>query len=73
MNELYNTETKKLQKLQLWLYLLPVVGVIPSLWTIYRGRGNFEQKKTSRLSIVLLFLWLTSYISLSIGAGQTSD
>ena len=73
MNELYNRETKKLQKLQLGIYLLPVVGVIPSLWTLYRGKGSSEQKKTSRLSIVLLLLWLTPYISLFMGAGQTSD
>ena len=73
MNELYDTETKKSQKLQLLIYLLPIVGVIPSLWTLYRGQGNSEQKKTSRLSIVLLLLWLMPYTSLFVGAGQTSD
>ncbi|VEP11695.1 conserved membrane hypothetical protein [Hyella patelloides LEGE 07179] len=73
MSKLYEIETKKTQKLKLWIYLLPVVGVIPSLWTLYRGQANSEQKKASRLSVVLLLLWLTPYVSLFIGAGQTSE
>lgn len=66
-------ETKKLQKRQLAIYLLPVVGVLPALWTLYRTSANSEQKKASRLSIMLLLLWLISYISLFMGAGQASD
>lgn len=73
MSKLYEIETKKTQKLKLWIYLLPVVGVVPSLWTLYRGQANSEQKKASRLSVVLLLLWLTPYVSLFIGAGQTSE
>ena len=64
---------KKLQKRQLSIYLLPVVGVLPALWTLYRTEANSEQKKASRLSIMLLLLWLTSYISLFMGTGQASD
>ena len=66
-------ETKKLQKLQLWIYLLPVVGVVPSLWTLYRGKASYEQKQASRLCLVLLLLWLISYVSLFVGAGKASD
>ena len=28
------------QYLQLWIYLLPVVGVIPAIWTLYRAKNN---------------------------------
>ncbi len=73
MTEIYDLETKKLQKRQLWYYLIPVFGIVPSLWTIYLGKGSKEQQQTSRLSIVLLLAWLTPYISLFLGAGQTSD
>ena len=73
MSELYERETKKLQKLQLWIYLLPVVGIVPSLWTLYRGQATSEQKRASRLSLVLLLLWLMPYISLFVGANQTSE
>lgn len=58
---------------QLWIYLLPVVGAFPALWTLYRRTGNLEQQKTSRLSLMLVLLWLMGYISLSIGATQSSE
>ena len=64
---------KKLQKRQLSIYLLPVVGVLPALWALYRTEANSEQKKASRLSIMLLLLWLIPYFSLFMGAGQASD
>lgn len=73
MNELYELENKKLQKRQLWFYLLPVIGVIPSLWTLYRDQTNSEQKKVSRFSVSLMFIWLTAYISLFVGSEQASD
>jgi hypothetical protein len=69
----YEIETKKSQKRQLLIYLLPVVGVLPALWTLYRTEASSEHKKTSRLSIILLLGWLITYISLLMGAGQTSD
>ena len=58
---------------QLWLYLLPVVGIIPAVWTLSRGVGNVEQQKTSRLSLMLALLWLTGYIALWLGAAQTEE
>lgn len=69
----YEIETKKSQKRQLLIYLLPVIGVLPALWTLYQTNANSEQKKASRLSIMLLLLWLIPYISLFLGTGQTSE
>ena len=66
-------ETKKLQKRQLLIYLLPIIGVIPALWTLYQTNADSEQKKASRLSIMLLLLWSIPYLSLFMGAGQTSE
>ncbi|MDJ0574184.1 MAG: hypothetical protein QNJ65_03335 [Xenococcaceae cyanobacterium MO_234.B1] len=72
--EYRNSLLKKQEKQsQLWIYLLPVIGIIPAFWTLYRGTGNVEQQKTSRLSLVLVFLWLTGYISLLLGAAQASE
>ena len=73
MSKLYEVETKKSQKRQLLIYLLPIVGVLPALWTLYRGKASSEQKKASRLSIVLLLLWLLPYISLFLGANQMGE
>jgi hypothetical protein len=73
MSKIYEIENQKSQKLQLWIYLLPVLGSIPSVWTLSRNKANCEQKQASRLSIILLLLWLTAYISLFIGADRASD
>ena len=67
--------------LKLWIYLLPVVGIIPAVWTLYQLKKNNqtdldeyrEQKKASQLSIRLSLIWLISYSSLSLGAAGTAD
>ncbi|MEM7761146.1 MAG: hypothetical protein AAF298_23905 [Cyanobacteria bacterium P01_A01_bin.40] len=76
------------QYLRLWVYLLPVVGVIPAVWTLYRSQNkNFKTKdgqhqdcpalrqqlKASRLSINLMILWLSSYALFSLGAANVSE
>jgi hypothetical protein len=40
-------------KIQLILYLIPIIGFFPSLWTLYRRQGGREQLAISRLSITL--------------------
>ena len=67
--------------LKLWIYLLPVVGIIPAVWTLYSPQKNNsnnldeyrEQKKASHLSIRLALVWLISYSSLSFGAASASE
>jgi hypothetical protein len=58
-------------KTQLILYLIPVIGFLPSLWTIYRRQGNREQLAVSRLSITLAFTWLLGYALLATGSTTT--
>ncbi|WP_228014709.1 hypothetical protein [Fortiea sp. LEGE XX443] len=64
-----NTDTNKKQLL---IYFIPVIGVLPSLWTLYYRQGSREQLKVSRLSITLTFTWLLAYLLLATGAA-TSD
>ena len=70
-------------RLQLWIYLLPVVGVVPAIWTLYRStvKDNItvpcdlvelRQRKVSRLSVNLALVWLSSYCLLSFGAASVS-
>ncbi|WP_254625995.1 hypothetical protein [Nostoc sp. TCL240-02] len=61
-----------ISKTQLLLYLIPIIGFFPSLWTLYRGQGSREQLAVSRLSITLALTWLLGYLLLSTGA-TTSD
>lgn len=75
----YSPHTER--HLKLWLYLLPVIGIIPALWTLYRPRKDScvresehrEQEKVSRLSVTLVLIWFTSYALLSLGATHASE
>ncbi len=59
-------------KLHLLLYVIPIIGFFPSLWTLYRRQGSREQVAVSRLSITLGFTWLLGYLLLATGA-ETSE
>ena len=58
---------------QLFIYLMPVVGFFPALWTLYRREGNRQQQTVSRLSVTLAMAWLIAYILVGAGVAQTSE
>ncbi|MFM6200983.1 MAG: hypothetical protein ACKPE1_17910 [Dolichospermum sp.] len=55
-------------KTQLILYLIPIIGFFPSLWTLYYGQGGREKLTVSRLSATLALIWIFSYLLLTTGA-----
>lgn len=62
-----------IDKFQLSLYLLPVIGIIPALWSLSSHQSNTKQKKVSHVSVTLVFLWLSAYSLLWLGANTTSQ
>lgn len=81
MNNQYSRPKDTQRHLKLWIYFLPVVGILPALWTLYKTpSGNLEnspphreQKKASRLSLTLVLVWLSFYSLLSLGAANGSE
>jgi len=65
-------ENSAIPRKQLLLYLIPILGFFPSLWTLYRRQGSREQQAVSRLSITLTLTWLLGYLLLATGSA-TSD
>jgi hypothetical protein len=61
-------ETDASQRLETFFYLIPVIGLIPSLWAIYRRQRDKKQLAVCRLSVLLAFIWLTIYLSCNVGA-----
>lgn len=62
------------KQLQLWLYLLPVIGIIPALWTISRPQNNErEQQEASRLCLILTLSWLLIYLLLNLSSIQAEE
>lgn len=55
-------------RLSLFLYLIPIIGFFPSLWTLYHCQGSREQMTVSRLSITLAGTWLLGYLLMGFGA-----
>jgi hypothetical protein len=64
---------QKLQQIRLLIYLIPVIGIVPALWTLYLGQGDRRQIQVSRLAIALTGSWLLAYILLWFGPGQNEE
>jgi hypothetical protein len=65
-------ESSDLNRLQILVYLIPVVGFFPSLWTLYRQEQDGAKRNASRLAVTLSLGWIVGYILLGAGA-QTVD
>ena len=61
-----------IDRLETFLYLTPVIGVLPSMWAIYRRQRDQRQLAVCRLSILLALTWLSAYLSLNVGADLSS-
>lgn len=66
-------ENQTLERLSLFLYLIPVFGVIPALWTLNRRHSSRTQREVSRLAIVLALAWISASGLLNLGAGWSSE
>lgn len=66
-------ESDDLNRLQLFVYFIPVIGVFPALWTLYRRQGTRRQKVSSRLSVTMGLLWVITYSLLSVGAANAGN
>lgn len=84
MKKVERSDNSEFKNLKLLIYLIPIIGFFPSLWTLYR-HGNQKQPSssllpsqlnreltTSRLAITLSGCWLLGYILLGFGA-ETSE
>lgn len=62
-------DNQDLKHLNLYLYLVPIMGFFPAVWTLYRRKGKSRQElAVSRLAVTLALVWLSSYILLETTA-----
>jgi uncharacterized membrane protein YedE/YeeE len=73
MHSKYSIEEKQNRDLKQWIYLLPIVGIIPAIWTLTNSQSPRKQKQASRLSIGLFITWLSLYILLFLGADASPN
>jgi hypothetical protein len=60
------------ERLETFLYLTPVIGLLPSVWALYRRQRDRRQLAACRLSILLAIGWASVYLSLNLGADLAS-
>jgi hypothetical protein len=61
-------ENRDLQRLFLLLHLVPVFGLLPSVWSLMNRQSDRQQRATSRLAITLAVVWALGYAGLNAGA-----
>ena len=57
-------DNPELDRISLFVLLIPVIGFFPALWKLYRREGSPEHKAVSRLAIALALSWLLGHIFL---------
>ncbi len=75
MNNRHNDpfQEQKLDKLAQITRLIPIVGWVPALWTVYHHQGSNKVLSVSRFSLKLTVIWAIAYSLLWLSSLQTSE
>lgn len=65
-------DPQALKRLRLFIYLIPVIGVLPAGWRLAQQKGDRKERRICRLAVTLGMLWLLSYLLSGVGA-QTAQ
>ncbi|MFQ4137777.1 hypothetical protein PGN35_015785 [Nodosilinea sp. PGN35] len=57
-----------LERLKLTIYLVPVFGVVPALFSLWHRQGSRQELAVSRLVVTLALAWVITYGLLSAGS-----
>lgn len=65
-------DPQQLKRIRMFVYLVPVLGVIPAMWALAVRKGDSRERQAARLSTTLGLGWLVGYAALAAGA-HTAD
>ncbi|HIK56004.1 MAG TPA: hypothetical protein IGS37_12675 [Synechococcales cyanobacterium M55_K2018_004] len=65
-------DPQAMKRLRMFVYLIPVIGFFPALWSLYRKQGDRREQIVSRTAVVMALVWIVGYVSLGSGA-QSSE
>ncbi len=71
MNQIDPLEHPENQHIGLFVYWVPVIGVFPALWTLYRRQGTPQHLHSSRLAVTLALGWLLGHLALEAGSSAS--
>ncbi|MEO1093987.1 MAG: hypothetical protein AAFX01_03690 [Cyanobacteria bacterium J06638_28] len=72
MRSRHSDAEAKLTRLKLIIYLIPIFGFFPSLWSLYFKQGNRQEQTVSKTAVTLALAWVTVYVLTAAGS-QASD
>ncbi len=72
MKNTHPLDNPELDRVSLFVLMIPVIGFFPALWNLYRRQGSPERKAVSRLAIALAVSWLLGHILLE-GAAISAE
>ncbi len=61
-------ERQDLNRLRLFLYLVPVVGFVPALWGLYRQQGDRRDQRVRQTAVILGLTWALGSLAGTLGA-----
>lgn len=61
-------ENRTLKRLLLFIYLVPIFGVVPAIWTLNRRDSDRKQREVSRAAAIVGLVWLLGTLCLTSGA-----
>lgn len=72
MRSRHSDSEAKLTRLKLIIYLVPIFGFFPSLWSLYFKQGARQEQTVSKTAVALALVWVTVYVLTAAGS-QASD
>lgn len=58
----------KLETLKLIIYLVPIFGFFPSLWSLYFKQGSQREQTVSKTAVTLALVWVAVYGLTAVGS-----
>ena len=66
-------ENRDLKRLFLFIYLIPVFGLVPATWTLSRRKSDRHYRAVSRLTITLGGSWIIGTALINTGVALTQE
>jgi hypothetical protein len=66
-------ENSNLKRLQLFLYAVPVFGLMPAIWTLSNRKSDRQHRAVSRLCVSFTASWIVVYALLNAGVGLANE
>lgn len=66
-------DPKALRRIRFYVYLLPVIGVVPAGWRLAQRQGDRQERMICRMAVTLGLCWLLFYLLSGTGAHNTQS